>query len=121
MPKQARHRERSAATRLPWMAALNGPVLETLARAGAACNQASLAWQQEVVRFTTARLESDSQLGQQLLTCRNWTDVAKLQRDWLSSMTHDYLDEANRLVRLASKFGTEVVLPPIAEAQRPAE
>ena len=102
---------------LPWLASLNGSMLTTLTRATDCCGKACIEWQQEVVRFTTARLQSDSQVGQQLLACQNWADAAKVQSDWVASTMRDYADEANRLTQLASKFGADLTQARLAEAQ----
>ncbi len=116
MTKQ--HSESSVtASPFPWLAELNGSALSALTRTGECCGKACVEWQQEVARFTTARLQSDSQVGQQLLACQNWADAAKVQSDWIASLMRDYADEANRLVQLASKLGADLTQARLAETR----
>lgn len=90
----------------PWS---NGPTLDALTRAGEACSQACQAWQQEVARFTAARLQSDSELGRKLVGCGDWAEAAKLQQEWALAMAQDYMNEGNRMFQLAWKFGGEMM------------
>lgn len=110
-----------APSQFPWMTSPSGLGMEAFARAGEACNKACLAWQEELVRFTTARAQSDSELGQKLVACRNWADAAKLQQEWAASMAQDYFDEANRLAQLASKFSADLMMRPAGDVQHAAE
>jgi hypothetical protein len=89
----------------------NGPMFDAFTRAGEACTKACLAWQQELVRFTGARLTKDSQLGQSMTECQNLTDLAKAQQDWAAAAAQDYLNEATRLTELAAKLTQEGVAP----------
>jgi hypothetical protein len=122
MTKQTRPSDPSTAP-TPFSAAAwaNGPMLDALMRTGEACNKACRAWQEEAVRFTTARLESDIELGRKLFTCGNWTEAAKLQQDWVVSMAQDYLNEANRIVQLSSELGTETMRPVAPESRHGAK
>jgi hypothetical protein len=112
MTKHVHHSNPSAAP-TPFLAApwFNVPMVDALTRAGESCTKACQAWQEEVVRFTASRLECDSELGRKLVACRNWADAAKLQQDWAAITAQDYLNEANRMTQLASKFGAKVRLP----------
>jgi len=108
MTKPAQLNQTSTTTTpFPWMTAPSGFGLEAFTRIGEACNKAR-AWQEEIVRFMNARAQTDTQVAQKLVACRNWADAVKLQQDWAASMTQDYFDEANRLARLASTFGTDL-------------
>ena len=93
---------------------LTAPALNTLTRTTEWYSKALLSLQGEVVRFTSARIESDVALGRSLVNCRSWTDAAKLQQDWVSTL-YDYIDETNRLIRLAT--GLEGRLVGIAREQ----
>jgi hypothetical protein len=68
----------------------------------------TLAWQEEMVRFTAARMRRDAELGQALVSARNWADAVKLQQEWASSVIRDYTQEATRLLDIASNIGTEI-------------
>src|SRR5436309_1325628 len=81
---------------------LSAPALNTLARTTGWYANAFLSLQDEIMRFATARIDSDVALGRSLADCRSWTDASKLQQDWAVSTLHDYVDETNRLVRLAT-------------------
>lgn len=105
----------------PWMTPPSGFGLDAFTRIGEACNKACLAWQEEVVRFMNARAQSDTQVGQKLVACKNWGDAVKLQQDWAASMAQDYFDEANRLFGLASTFGTNLTARSSSELRPAAE
>lgn len=66
-------------------------------------------WNGEVLRFASDRLRQDSELGFALAKCRDWTEAAELQRDWATKATQDYFEEGRRLVRLATRLGTDIV------------
>ena len=72
-------------------------------RAGETC----AAWNGEVLRFASDRLRHDSELGFALAKCRSWTEAAELQRDWATKTTQDYFEEGGRLLRLATRSGTD--------------
>lgn len=109
----------------PWMGALEGSAMENLTRAGEAYTKACVAWQQELARFTTARLQQDGELGRRLLTSGNWWDAIRLQQEWASAVSRDYFEEANRLMHLAQQAGAELAQPVSSEthatARRAAE
>jgi hypothetical protein len=112
------HRHEPSSGAMPFSGTwMNGPMFDGFAQASEACGKACQAWQSEMMRFASARLKSDSDLGLKLVACGSWTDAAKLQQEWASVMAQDYLDEANRLVGLASKLGAEVMSPAAEAAQ----
>ena len=78
---------------------------------GEACGKACQAWQEEVIRFTSARLECDAELGHKLMACGNWAEAVNLQFDWAVNTARDYLNEANRLAQLASALGAKMMQP----------
>jgi hypothetical protein len=94
---------RESATSLdvtPW---LNPPMMNAALRVGETC----AAWNGEVFRFASDRLRQDGELGFALARCHNWTEAAELQRDWATKTTQDYFEEGRRLLRLATRWGTE--------------
>jgi Phasin protein len=91
------------------MALFNGgPIADAVLRATESCGQAYLAWQEEVLRFASARIQRDSELGQALAKSRNWQDAAKLQQEWASSAVHDYTEETTRLLEIAVGAGSKI-------------
>jgi len=96
---------------LPWMAGVNDSALKNLTRATETCQKACLAWQQEIARFANARWQRDSEAAQRILSSSNWSEAVKVQQEWLTSTSQDYFDEANRLVQLAQKVGSDVMQP----------
>lgn len=98
----------AAAAPLSWMTGLNCSAMETFARGSEAFAKALQEWQQELSRFTTARLQRDSELGQKLLGCHDWSEAMKLQQEWLSAMGQDYFEEGNRLLQLVQKVGGDL-------------
>ena len=95
------------------LAWFDGSFLESFTRTTEACGKAYRAWQEEVVRFTSERLERDNEFGRKLVACRDWGDAAKLQQDWAAAMAQDYLSESNRIIQLASKLGNDVLAAPM--------
>lgn len=92
----------------PWM---NGAAIDTMMRMGETCARACQTWQQEIARFAAARLENDGELGKQLMSCGNWAEAVKLQQDWAGVMAQDYLNQANRMIHLASSLGAQMLAP----------
>lgn len=78
----------------------SGQLFDVAFQAGETC----LAWNGEVLRFASGRLRQDAELGLALTKCRTWTEAAELQRDWATRTTEDYLDEGNRLLRIATNW-----------------
>lgn len=117
MTKQVQHTDDASSMPFGWMATINGSGLAGLTRATEACNRAGVAWQQELARFTTARLQSDGEFGQRLFGAKNWADAVKVQQDWIKTAGQDYFDEANRLVQMAQKIGAEMMHPTEAESE----
>ncbi len=90
-----------------WM---NGPAAQAIARANEACSRACQEWQQELVRFTTARMQADSQHVQRLFTCQSWAEAARLHQVWATAAAQDFAKEANQLFQLASKLGADLAV-----------
>jgi hypothetical protein len=101
MSETMQHADTSSETSTQSGAAFaNQPVFEAMTR--------TLAWQEEMMRFTAARMRRDAELGQALVSARNWADAVKLQQEWASSVIHDYTQEAKRLLEIASSVGSEI-------------
>jgi len=96
----------SAATPLSWFSGLSRTAMDACTRGGDGFAKAAVEWQQEIARFTTARLQRDSEFGQKLLACRDWSEAMKLQQEWLTTLAQDYFDEGNRLAQLCQKAGS---------------
>jgi Phasin protein len=82
----------------------NPPMMNVALRAGETCAE----WNGEVLRFASDRLRQDSEFGVALAKCRDWTEAAELQRDWATKTTQDYFEESRRLLRLATRLGTDI-------------
>jgi Phasin protein len=100
---------------------LNGPVLGALTRGSEVYGRALFSWQSELLRFAGERLRNDTEFGQSLIGCRDWTDASRLQQAWLSSTLQDYVDEAGRLFRLASGLAGDVAETSREESRTVAE
>jgi hypothetical protein len=98
------------------LAATNDTVFKALTRGVEACTKAGLLYQDALLRFTTSRLEGDSKIWRALLTCKNWAEVAEIQRDWASSTAQDYVDEVGHLVQLTSRIAAPWMASPRADA-----
>lgn len=85
-----------------------GPVFEVAARTGSAYSKAYLAWQDEILRFTSTRFQRDAEFGTNLLKCDKWADAARLQQSWVTSAVEDYVNEANKLMELATSLTNDV-------------
>jgi len=97
------------------------PVLELLAHGGAAGARALLAYQQEVLRFSTRRLESGAALGLALAQSHDWLEAAQAQQQWLAGAAADYAEEAQRLMQLTAEVATWAARAAGSEAQEAAE
>ncbi len=87
----------------------NGPIVDTLVRTAESFGKTCFAWQEEVFRFASARLQRDTELGQALVNTRNWADAAKLQQEWASSTIRDYTSEATRLLEIATQAQSDIM------------
>ena len=85
------------------LTAWNGPIAQMFGQSGETYVKACVDWQQEVARFTAARLDQDRRLQESLVACRNVADAMKLQQDWAFAAIKDYFEETNRLASIASR------------------
>lgn len=65
------------------------------------------AFAEEVGRFTQTRLHEDAEVWQVLATCRTPMDALECQRRYAEKAAGDYMDEANKLTRLAVDAANE--------------
>ena len=82
----------------------NFPMSAGFWQAGEAYTKACADWQQELTRFTSARLEECRELQQALAKCRTMGDVAKLQQEWAMVAARAYITEATRLAGIFAKL-----------------
>lgn len=85
-----------------------GPMFEAAARTSNAYSKAYLAWQDELLRSTSTRLQRDTEFGNNLLKCDKWADAARLQQSWVASAVEDYVSQANKLFTLATGLTGDV-------------
>lgn len=85
-------------------AVFNDVAMDFFSRAGGAYFQGASALNGEVVKFVSARLNHDAELGQCLAKCRDWNEAAELQQGWVQMATQEYLVEAGKLFELASRM-----------------
>lgn len=80
------------------------PMSAAFRQAGEVYTKACADWQQEVTRFTAARLEEARALQQALASCRTMNDVGKFQQDWAMTVARAYITEATRLANIFAKL-----------------
>jgi hypothetical protein len=59
--------------------------------------------QQDVTDFVSKRIRHDLETQQELLSCRNFDDLQKVQARFFHVTTEHYTEETKRLMRLASE------------------
>ena len=94
----------TATTPFTAVAALNGDVSSALMEAQAACAKGSDSLREELVRFTSDRLNGTGKTLQDLAQCRSAAEAIGLQQQWLMGMGRDYLEESMRLFKLAGEI-----------------
>ncbi|WP_212523445.1 phasin family protein [Actibacterium sp. MT2.3-13A] len=80
------------------MTAFNGAVAEAMGRYG-----------QEFVGFVQDRLEEDARTQQELLACRDLTQLAEIQSRFLERAMQQYTDETGKLVDLGREMFDQAV------------
>jgi len=117
MTKHAQHGQKVTAADTPsgTIAWLDPARFESWTRATETCTRAYQAWHEEVLRFTSGRLERDGEFGRKLAACQDWKEAATLQQEWAAIMAQDYFEESQRLLRMASKLGAEMMESPSAK------
>ncbi|SMF55529.1 Phasin protein [Tistlia consotensis] len=106
MPKPATQ-DRSAAAgnaaAAPPFLAFDPTAFDAVLRGSEDCARTCLAWQQELLRFTTSRLQADAELPLSLARCRDVPDLVALQQRWFTTALQDYASEAGQLLDLAGR------------------
>ena len=97
----------------PWvmMADFNGTAMATYLEASRAFTNGLMALNSEILSFATRRWEHDRDLGQSLTGCDNWEKASAVQQDWTEQAMKDYVDEASRLMDMASRMTQEAWSP----------
>ena len=108
----------TAATAFTAVAALNGNVGSALMEAQAACAKGSDSLREELVRFTSDRLNGTGKTLQDLAQCKSAAEAIGLQQQWLMGMGRDYLEESMRLLKLAGEIA-QARWKPMGDAARP--
>jgi hypothetical protein len=83
------------------------PLLDMMVIGGETCARAFLAYQQELLRFAAARLQSRAELGSSLAQSRDWFEAAAVQQRWLSAAMADWARETQRLLQMSSDLAVE--------------
>jgi hypothetical protein len=99
------------------LAQFNGPA-EAALKAGETYAKAWLAWQEEIMKFASNRLQWDSRVCEALTKCKSFGDVCEVQKNWLMSTGQDYFEESNRLARFAWGFLPLLVPPAVVTPHR---
>jgi hypothetical protein len=84
------------------LALASGSTMQALMRASDAMLKGVMALSQEMTEFTNARLRQNVERSETLLRCHDPAEAFGLQCDFAHRATQQYLDEANRLMALAS-------------------
>jgi hypothetical protein len=64
--------------------------------------------QGEVCDFLTRRLSSDLKLGEDLAKCKDLTEAASLQQEWLRRTVEDYVSEGQKLWQLGTRAAASI-------------
>ena len=91
--------------------ALAQPLAEAMAECGEACSKGFAQWQDEVARFTQARLQRNSELADAMAHCRDVNDMVGLQQEWLKAASQDYLQQTARMMGIASRLTQDWMQP----------
>lgn len=86
------------------MAAASGTTLQAFMRASDAMLKGMIALNQEMTEFTNARLRQNVERSETLLRCADPAAAFNLQCDFAHKATQQYLEEANRLMALATQM-----------------
>ncbi|MDH3473049.1 MAG: phasin family protein [Rhodospirillales bacterium] len=97
----------------PWamMASYNGTAMAAYLEASRAFTNGLTALNSEVLSFATKRWGYDMDLSQSLTGCDNWAKASALQQDWAQQAMKDYVEEASRLMDMASEMTQEAWHP----------
>lgn len=88
---------------------INGlDAMASMAAASQACIDVIGQCQGEVCNFVTRRLSNDLQHGQKLAQCKDITEAASLQQEWLRQTVDDYVSEGQRLWQLGTRVAVNI-------------
>lgn len=87
--------------------AVDGGMLDAMTRSMQMSAEAMSAVNSELMRFVSARMEEDSQLGKSLSECSSWTEAAKAHQQWAMNAMQDYFQEAFQILRLSFEIAGE--------------
>ena len=59
--------------------------------------------QREMMSFVSMRLEKDAETTREMMSCRNVTDVAAIQSQWMEETLRDYNSEISKLMTICTK------------------
>lgn len=105
--KSGTEKTRAAMTMMPELdyqslALASGTTMQALMRASDAMLRGVMALSQEMTDFTNARLRQTVERSETLLRCSDPAEAFGVQCDFAHKTTQQYLDEANRLMALAT-------------------
>ena len=101
------------------LALASGTTMQAMMRASDAMLRGVMALSQEMTEFTNARLRQNVERSESLLRCHDPAEAFGLHCDFAHRTTQQYLDEANRLMALASEVSGRC-WEPLEEATREA-
>jgi len=96
---------------------LNTGGMESIMQSGNAMMKAMSELNAEILGFTKQRMEAGMAVGQSLAQCRSMQAAVELQMDFARAETQVYLDEARKIMELATSAAVEG-FKPIQEAQK---
>lgn len=73
---------------------------DAASKSGDVCGRMFASWNKELSEFARRRFEHNTQTLQNLTECKSWTDVLRVQQNWLSEAAQSYLDESSRISEL---------------------
>ena len=101
------------------LAQASGSTMQAFMRASDAMLKGVMALSQEMTEFTNARLRQNVERSETMLRCHDPAEAFGLHCDFAHRATRQYLDEANRLMALASEVSGKC-WEPLEEATREA-
>jgi hypothetical protein len=65
--------------------------------------------QREMAGFMALRMEKDTEIFREALTCKTMSDALSLQTRWVEDVMKDYGAETNKMMSLYSKIGSDAL------------
>ena len=85
----------------------NSNLMDAYARALRTNIEASSRFGEEFAAFVSERMRKDTELAQELSTCRTWSDAAEVQSRWMRSTAEDYAREMEKVMEIVSDVAKE--------------